>query len=96
MRCALTAFYSATLTGNAGRVVVRTLAESLWIGRRKHIRSGPRFGTGRLFPFASPKSTFPNIEISVLPRFVTPKDLVPDVPAQLYRVPSKLRLFRSR
>ena len=79
-------FYSATLTGNAGRVVVKHWLEEpldkVAENFQKWFRDLELVGFSRFTP---PESTFPNIEDLCAATIRDTKDLVPDVPAQLYR-----------
>lgn len=79
-------FYSATLTGNAGRVVVRHWLEEPLDQARKHFQKW--FTDLELVAFsrfAPPETMFPNIKALCAATIRDTKDLVPDVPAQLYR-----------
>jgi CRISPR-associated protein Csd1 len=79
-------FYSATLTGNAGRVVVRHwLAEPLDQAAENFQKWFQDLELVAFSRFAPPEPTFPNIEALCAATIRDTKDLVPDVPAQLYR-----------
>lgn len=79
-------FYSATLTGNAGRVVVRHWLEEPLDQAAAHFQKWFRDLELVAFSrFAPPESAFPNIEALCAATIRDTKDLVPDVPAELYR-----------
>jgi CRISPR-associated protein Csd1 len=79
-------FYSATLTGNAGRVVVRHWLEEPLDQVAEHFQQWFRdLDQVAYSRFATPASNFPNIEDLCAATIRDTKDIVPDVPAQLYR-----------
>ncbi len=79
-------FYSATLTGNAGRVVVRHwLEEALEQAAENLQRWFLDLEMVAFSRFAQPGTNYPNIEVLCATTVRDPKDLVADVPAQLYR-----------
>jgi CRISPR-associated protein Csd1 len=79
-------FYSATLTGNKGRVVVKHwLEEPLDKVAENFQKWFLDLELVAFSRFTPPESTFPNLEALCAATIRDTKDLVPDVPAQLYR-----------
>ncbi len=79
-------FFSATLTGNAGRVVVRHWLEEPLDQAARHLQDWFRaLELVTVSRFAQPEAGFPNIEALCAATIRDTKDLVADVPAQLFR-----------
>jgi len=79
-------FYSVTLTGNAGRVVIRHWLEEPLDQVAEHLQAW--FHDLELAGFSrysQQEASFPNIEALCAATIRDTKDLVADVPAQLYR-----------